>query len=213
MKKRIFWFSCIALAVVFASCTKNDETTIVPVGSESYIEEILQVIPDSTKQAFDLVLGTFPQGAIPPKIEGAFVVSPKQRVASSIENWPLNPADPEVDVYMDFYDQHNGVVTVKLTEVQEQVTDTAFVMGTGNDFTLYFIENKGYEVEATNATYHVSMKRGVVMKGRVTDEGIRDLYMAVVILAVEDDSNGVLPEYEPRTYFIYKDGDGMASRR
>lgn len=212
MKKRIFWFSCIVLAVVFASCTKNDETTIVPVGSESYIEEILQVIPDSTKQAFDLVLGTFPQGAIPPKIEGAFVVSPKQRVASSIENWPLNPADPEVDVYMDFYDQHNGVVTVKLTEVQEQVTDTAFVMGTGNDFTLYFIENKGYEVEATNATYHVSMKRGVVMKGRVTDEGIRDLYMAVVILAVEDDSNGVLPEYEPGTYFIYKDGDGMASR-
>lgn len=212
MKKRIFWFSCIVLAVVFASCTKNDETTIVPVGSESYIEEILQVIPDSTKQAFDLVLGTFPQGAIPPKIEGAFVVSPKQRVASSIENWPLNPADPEVDVYMDFYDQHNGVVTVKLTEVQEQVTDTAFVMGTGNDFTLYFIENKGYEVEATNATYHVSMKRGVVMKGRVTDDGIRDLYMAVVILAVEDDSNGVLPEYEPGTYFIYKDGDGMASR-
>lgn len=213
MKKRIFWFSCIVLAVVFASCTKNDETTIVPVGGESYIEEILQVIPDSTKQAFDLVLGTFPQGAIPPKIEGAFVVSPKQRVASSIENWPLNPADPEVDVNMDFYDQHNGVVTVKLTEVQEQVTDTAFVMGTGNDFTLYFIENKGYEVEATNATYHVSMKRGVVMKGRVTDEGIRDLYMAVVILAVEDDSNGVLPEYEPGTYFIYKDGDGMASRR
>lgn len=213
MKKRIVWLSSLVLAISFLSCTKNDDTTIVPVGPETYITDILQVIPDSTKHVFDSVFGIMPQGLVPPNIEGEYVISPKQRVASSIPNWPLNPADPELDVPFGFYDQLNGIVKVNLIEGQEQTTDTAFVKGAGNAFMTYFIENKSYNVETSDATYHVKMKRGVVMKGYVGEDGIRDLYLAVVILSVEDDSNGVIPEYAPGTYFIYKDGNGMATRQ
>lgn len=211
MKKQIIRIFILAMIVSFASCTKNDDTTIVPVGTESYIDDILNMIPDSTMHVFEAAFGAVPHGYIPANIEGEYVVAPKQRVASSVVGWPLNPPEPEPNVTLRFSDQHNGVVRVELAEAAEQTTDTAFIMGTGNDFTLYFVENKSYEIPMTD-TVHVNMERGVIIKGSVDDEGISNLYFAVVILGVEDDSNGTVPQYEPGTYFIYKDGDGKASR-
>lgn len=210
--KRIVKFLVLSLAVAFSSCTKNDDTTIIPVGTESYIDDILSVIPDSTMRAFEMAFGAVPQGYVPANIEGDYMIAPKQRVASSIAGWPLNPTDPEPNVSLRFSEQHNGVVRVELTEAQEQLTDTAFVMGSGNAFAVYYIENKSYEVPFADTAFHVDMNRGVILKGIVKDEGISNLFFAVVVLSVEDDSNGVIPQYEPGTYFIYKDGDGIASR-
>ena len=212
MKVKIVRFFLLTLVVASVSCTKNDETTIIPVGTESYIDDILSVIPDSTMQAFEEAFGNVPQGYVPANIEGDYVIAPKQRVASSVAGWPLNPADQEPNVSLRFSEQQNGVVRVELTEALEQMTDTAFVMGSGNDFTVYFIENKAYEVPFVQTSFQVNMKRGIVIKGSMTAEGIRNLYFAVVIIEVSDDSNGLIPQYEPGSYFIYKDGNGMASR-
>ena len=198
--------------LLVANCTKNDETTIIPIGTESYIDDIFSVIPDSTMQAFGDTFGNVPQGYVPVNIEGDYVIAPKQRVASNVAGWPLNPSDPEPNVGLRFSEQQNGVVRVELTEALEQMTDTAFVMGSGNDFTVYFIENKAYEVPFVQTSFHVDMKRGIVIKGSMTAEGIRNLYFAVVVMEVSDDSNGLIPQYEPGSYFIYKDGNGMASR-
>lgn len=212
MKVKIVRFFLLTLVVASVSCTKNDETTIIPVGTESYIDDIFSVIPDSTMQAFEEAFGNVPQGYVPANIEGDYVIAPKQRVASNVAGWPLNPSDPEPNVSLRFSEQQNGVVRVELTEALEQVTDTAFVMGSGNDFTVYFIENKAYEVSFVQTSFHVDMKRGIVIKGSIDAEGIRNLYFAVVVMEVSDDSNGLIPQYEPGSYFIYKDGNGMASR-
>ena len=54
----------------------------------------------------------------------------------------------------------------------------------------------------------VSMKRGIIMKGRVTDEGLADFRYATIVKETDDELD-MLPQ--PGSYYIYKDGDGTAS--
>lgn len=137
-------------------------------------------------------------------------MGPKQRVHSNLSNWYTSVVEP--NVYLTFSGQHNGIVAMDLTEETEHETDTVFVMGNGNAFTVYFIEDKIYDFPFNNNIYHVSMRRGVIMKGKVTEQGLADFQYASIILDAKDDSQGVLEQYLPGTYFIYKDGDGLAKR-
>ena len=82
--------------------------------------------------------------------------------------------------------------------------------GNGNAFAVYFIENKAYEMEIDGHTYHVSVKRGIVMKGKVMDAGLSDFRYATILMKSEDDSHGLISQYPNGSYFIYKDGDGLA---
>lgn len=201
-KLTIIGFSFFAL-VCFAmpSCTKNDETTIVPIGTEYYIDDILSVIPDTLQNKFFAAFGDVPSGTIPPKVEGSYVVDPKQRVGSNMPGWPVNTIEP--NVYLRFAKQHNGIVAMDFNETTETVTDTVFVCGSGNSFAVYYIETKDYDLGW--------MKRGVLMKGKVTADGLSDFRYATVVMATEDHSGGQFGLYPNGTYFIYKDGDGLAS--
>ena len=138
----------VAGAFAMTSCTKNDDNTIVLIGTEYYIDEILSVIPDSLETRFFAEFGSIPEGPVPPKVEGSYVMNPKQRVGSNVAGWPLQSIEP--NMYMRFSGQHNGIVTMDLNEATETVTDTVFVCGSGNAFAVYFIENKAYEIELNN---------------------------------------------------------------
>ena len=213
MKKKIIlglWL-LVASGLLLTSCTKNDESTIVLIGTEYYIDDIVSVIPDSLQSKFFAAFGSIPEGPVPPKIEGSFVMSPKQRVASNVEGWPIQTVEP--NVYLCFSKQHNGIVAMDLNEATETLTDTVFVCGSGNAFAVYFIENKAYEMEVNNHSYHVKMKRGVVMKGQVVDDGLSNFRYATIVLETEDDSGGLIEQYAKGSYFIYKDGDGKAARQ
>ncbi len=201
-KKTIKWvFGLLAASgLMMASCTKNDETTIVPIGTEYYIDDILSVIPEAMQSQFFAVFGDIPTGAIPPKVEGSFVVDPKLRVGSNMENWPVNVVEP--NVYLKFAEQHNGIAKMDLNETTETVTDTVFVCGSGDRFAVYFVEDKDYEVGW--------MRRAVVMKGKMTADGISDFRYATIVMETEDHSGGQYGLYPVGTYFIYKDGDGLA---
>ena len=209
--KRITKIGTLALiffGMVFASCTKNDENTIVLIGEERYIDDILTVIPDTLKPMFDVVFGSIPQGPVPPKIEGSFVVDPKQRVSSNVSVWPLTVIEP--NLYLKFSDQHNGVVAMDLNEATEQLTDTVFVMGHNKDFTVYFVEDKSYDVPFNEQSFHVRVKRGVIMKGTMNDYGMANFSIASIIMEAEDDSGGLLGQYAPGSFFVYRDGNGLA---
>ena len=194
---------------MLSSCTKNDENTIVVIGTEYYIDDILTVIPDSLQTQIMASFGEIPNGAVPPKIEGSYVVDPKTRVASNVEDWPLQVIEP--NTYLRFDRQHNGIAVMDLAEATEQATDTVFVMGNGSKFTVYLIEDKSYQMPVNGQTFQVWMKRGVIMRGRMTTEGIADFRLASIVMKAEDNSNGVLSQYAPGSYFIYKDGDGTAA--
>ena len=205
---RSVFFILIGTLLLASSCTKNNENTIVLIGEEFYIDDILTVIPDTLKPAFDAVFGSIPQGAVPPKIEGSCVVDTKQRVYSNVSTWPLSVVEP--NVYLRFSWQHNGVAQMDLNEATEQYTDTVFVMGNHRDFTVYYIENKSYKVPFGGQNYHVKVKRGIIMTGNVGANGYGNFKIASIIMEAEDDSNGLLNQYEPGSFFIYRDGDGVA---
>lgn len=194
---------------MLSSCTKNDENTIVVIGTEYYIDDIMTVIPDSLQTQFMAAFGEIPRGAVPPKIEGSYVVDPKTRCGSNLPDWLLQVDEP--NAYLRFTRQHNGIAVLDLNESTEHVTDTVFVMGNGNKFTVYFIEDKSYQMPYNGQSYQVWMKRGIVMRGQVTANGLADFRLASIILKAEDNSNGVLTQYAPGSYFIYKDGDGTAA--
>ena len=199
---------CVRLGIaalvltVLASCTKNDATTIVPVGPESYIDSITSVVTDA---AFWNDFGRINEGAIPPKIEGAFSVSPRKRVGTNVEGVPIDI--DELDAILSFNRQHNGLVTMALNDATNALTDTVFVMGSGDDFTAYCIEEKSFEV----LSYQVETKRGIIVKGTMTEAGIVNLRLATIVLDSRSIPEGA-PLQEVGSYFIYKDGDGLAER-
>lgn len=207
MKIKSFRFSLwflVAGGLLLGSCTKNDENTIALIGTEYYIDDILTVIPDTLQAQFFAAFDSIPEGPVPPKIEGSYVMSPKQYV------WPVNMV--EKNMWLRFSNQHNGIATMDLNESAETVTDTVFVCGNSNAFAVYFIENKQYEIPFNGQTYHARMKRGIVMKGNVTGEGLSDFRYATIIMESENDSNGQIEPSAIGSYFIYKDGDGIAKK-
>ena len=217
MKNIRLFVILFATAFILGSCTKNDDTTLTLLGSEGYVvnydkylHDILSAIPSSQVNAFKEKLRLY-EGNIPPKVEGEYVVAPKNRVASNVaaSNWLLNVHEP--NVYLKFSDQHNRVAS--MIHYEEFITeiDTVYLRGSGERFVAYYIEDKEIEY----GMYKVNIKRGVIYSGRISDEGIKYLQYASVIMDVENNSHGFIDTYPVGTFFIYEDGsyEGLAERK
>lgn len=191
---------------ILSSCVKeNKGKTIALIGMEDYIHDIGSVIPDSLQGKFEAMFQDIPTGALPVDImvpdsieEDAYVVHTNMLVKTNL--WNVSSPIPYPDVYMRFSKQHNGIVVVEFAESTEQRTDTAFIMGNNNDFTVYFAENKDISAD-------IHVKRSVVMCGTKTAGGLSNFRMAFVVLESEGDQAPT-----PGTYYYYKDGDGLAER-
>ncbi len=197
-------------AVMMAGCTKNDDTTIVILGEEEYFNEIIKVIPSDLINEFDSRFGV-QKGNIPPNVEGEFVMAPKKRVYSSLSKtvWPLDIQEP--NVYLKFESQNNRIAKFKHYEEFITSVDTIYVMGKDDRFTAYYVEDKLFDY----GIYEVKMKRGIIYSGRVSEDGIKYLKYANIIMDVQDDSHGVIETYPVGTFFIYEDGsnNGLAERK
>ena len=207
-----FWL-LMTIGIMLGSCTKvNKKETIALIGRESNIlgiEELFSKDP-IIKQSFDSVkkfIGIDFEGAIPPKIEGSYVVDPVVLLNSSEET--MSAVDDPI--FLRFTSQNNGVLTlsIKSSLIQQEVYPV-FVMGNNDNFAAYCINN--WEFPSPNQVYHVKMERGIIMWGTVTTEGLSDFRIAYIIINAEDDSNGVLHQYASGTYMIYKDGNGLAEK-
>ena len=197
-------------AIIMAGCTKNDDTTIVLLGEEEYFNEIIKVIPSDLINEFDSRFGV-QKGNLPPNVEGEFVMAPKKRVYSSLSKtvWPLDIQEP--NVYLKFESQNNRIAKFKHYEEFITSVDTIYVIGKDDRFTAYYVEDKLFDY----GIYEVKMKRGIIYSGRVTEDGIKYLKYANIIMDVQDDSHGVIETYPVGTFFIYEDGsnNGLAERK
>ena len=145
-RKRIILGFCLLLTIgmVLSSCIKeNSGKTVALIGMEDYVHNINSLIPDTLQGKFEAMFQGIPTGAVPVSIavpdsvpEDAYVVHANLLVKTNLYNVTSPIAYP--DVYMRFSKQHNGIVVVELAESTEQRTDTAYVMGNNNDFTVYF---------------------------------------------------------------------------
>lgn len=189
---------------LFQACTKNEDSTIIILGTESYVKDILEAIPDSLRNVFEQQFGEIPQGYVPPKVEGNFVIAPKRRCYSNVTTWPLDVVEPNMSLH--FTNQHNRVVEIHLTEAMDMFTDTVYVTGYDNFFTVYYQEYKSIVIDGDDAM----IKRGIIIKGEMCDDGMKDLYFANIIM----DVTGVVSDdlVKPGQFFIYRDGDGMARK-
>lgn len=204
MKKLYKGFAYLfVFMLMVSSCGKSDPVnqTITLLGTESYIIPISEMIPDSLQETIPSLFGGFHEGFYPPNIEGEYTIN-KEFCHS---NFIVDLSDSQ-DMHLRITNQHNRVASVDFYEGFTVHCDTAFIMGSGSSFTLYFEEDRNMSFE----DYHPYSKRGVVIKGEKTTEGIRNLQYGNVILDAQNGGTPYLGLFVKGWYFIYKDRDGMA---
>lgn len=195
-------------SLLLLSCTKNDDTTVILLGEEAYIEKITDVIPDTLQHVFEEYFGTIPSGYIPPNVEGEYIISPKQRIFSNVpeDNWPLDIIEPDINITMSR--QHNRECILQLKEATETLTDTVYITGYDNLFTVYYTEEKALQ----HSGYEHHITRNVIFKGEMTDYGIKNLKIASIIVNASDNSDGNLIQYKRGDFFLYEDGDNLSEK-
>ena len=232
-KKNIFGIGLLmAFCLLVSSCTKEGSNgeTIVPIGEEYFDIEELFMEPE-VKASFDEVrekMGICHEGSIlpyykdliPPKLEGSYLMNHTMLIESYMGNEHSQVAMPNVT--MNFTHQHNSIATIEFMESSmTQKTDTVYIIGNSDGFTAYFIEKKEYDQPYNGQTYHVKIKRGIIMSGSVTPNGLSGVTApeghtkfryASIIMKWENDPPVGLPQYDPGTYFIYEEDDGLAEK-
>lgn len=195
-------------SLLLLSCTKNDDTTVILLGEEAYIEKITDVIPDTLQHVFEEYFGTIPSGYIPPNVEGEYIISPKQRIFSNVpeDNWPLDIIEPDINITMSR--QHNRECILQLKEATETLTDTVYITGYDNLFTVYYTEEKTLQ----HSGYEHHITRNVIFKGEMTDYGIKNLKIASIIVNADDNSHGNIIQYKRGDFFLYEDGDNLSEK-
>ena len=195
----------IAVNIVLAMAQCKKESTagdsVMLLGTEKYVKKLTEIIPEEWQNDFFTYYGEIPQGYIPPNIEGEYTISPKQFVHSNFVD-----LFGDLDMYLKVTDQHNRVATVEFHEGENLHTDTAYIMGSKQNFSLYFEEKRTLDFYG-NLT---SVKRVVLITGEKAQEGIKNLRFGSIILEASEEVNPFFGTFVPGWFFIYKDLDGLA---
>ena len=205
--RKIYLFLVILLSVFCIGCQKSDTTgeTIILLGEESYVKPLKNFVPDSLFTTFDTIFVTHKdhthEGYIPPNIEGVYVIDPKIIYYSN-----YNDTIHSHEAYFAITDQHNRIATINLLDGGSVITDSVFIMGNDQYFTLYYTE---YKI-MPNANAYPYLIRNIFIAGKKTDEGIHDLMYGNIIIGVPDIQNPMFDNFVPGNYFIFSDPDGLA---
>ena len=204
MKKTVFILAtAVSLLLTTTQCKKESEAgeSIILLGTESYVKKLTEIIPEAWQNDFSTNYGAIPQGYIPPNIEGEYAISPKQFVYSNFID-----LSNDLNMYLKVTDQHNRVATVDFYEGEAIHTDTAYIMGSLQEFSLYFTEKRTMEFNGVRST----VDRLVLFTGEKTPGGIKNLRFGSMILDADNGASPFLGTFVPGWYFIYRDQDGLA---
>ena len=202
---------CLCILPVLPSCLEeDDETLVLPKGIKMI--PIGDVIPEDILVQLKNQM-TIHSGTTPPDIAGTYLVNPAELVFSSDGN--LDPGHIFVDVYFRLSNQNDktNILTYegKQMNSEKKVIDTATsdevsVVGSGDNFTAYFIETGNAEtVNNENTDY----RSATVISGTKTTSGIKNCSYAFVMLEKDADPDNIL--IKVGTYRIIKDGNSLAS--
>jgi hypothetical protein len=199
----------VLLALVgfmLSSCLKDDpkENTIILMGTESYVDSIGEVIPDTLLKVLadatvmQLTPAVLPQGNMPPDVQGEFVLRPKELLWYN-ENLVSDGdsirfrfgGNPSASGYYP-NGQHNRVTPCDYEENGLLGhTDSAYLMGSGNDFTAYFVLTYEHITKIDGVDYN--MTRGYVITGKMNGNGnaIDNVRVAYINLNMKVNSNNM----------------------
>lgn len=213
MRKLCFILLIMSAMLCLTGCKPGTGDTIILVGDESGFKSLQDLMtPDlepATQNAFLEAMksysGSLPDGVYPPDIMGEYKISNKQYLASNIG---FDLFDDGQDVLLRVFNQYNRMAKVDFSEGGVSRIDDAYITGSGNQFTLYFTEER--DIEIMNEIYHYN--RLIVITGTIVNDGIRELYFGNIILNVINGQNPLVGNFKPGWYFLYKDEDGLSDQ-
>jgi len=201
MKKILLGVGFILASFFFASCTKNDKSTIV-YPDPQIIPFLTEYLPMDLLELFGEENVNF--GDMPPKLDGLEFKSQHTYVATNLDT-PYSPQPGQqtpVIHYHKFKRQYIAIAEYLSKSSEEIVTHDiypVYIIGDQNAFTAYY-----YETTTTGGT----PTHAVIMTGKIGDDGIKDyMYGYKIVRYNEEKPENVYPE---GTIFIFKDTDGIS---
>ena len=211
MRKIQYILLIITVLLGLGGCKPGTDDTIILFGEETGFKSIKALMSaDLTDAQQDAFLAKMPNlsantAIIPPDIMGEYKISPKQFVESNIG---FDFFNDDKDVLLRVFDQQNRMAKVDFYEGGVSRIEDAYIIGSDNDFTLYFTEER--ELEFMGQQYHY--ERLIVITGKKASDGILNLYFGNVILNVENGQDPLVGDFERGWYFIYNDADGLSEK-
>ena len=181
----------------------QDELDYVETYEAEFDERITQEIPQEylSKMATHMPIYA---GNTPPNIEGTYLVSVQTLVYASDNHDKKTFAD----YYANFSNQNKSKNTIDFqnkevnnsgTVISQSNKTEMVLLGNGDNFTIFNVT----EGIASGAQY----KQAIILSGTMTGEGIKDIYLGILMLDKDDPNNKLM---KVGTYRIFNDGDGLA---
>ncbi|MBQ4296210.1 MAG: hypothetical protein II755_11565 [Prevotella sp.] len=187
---------------------RNDGSTITVSASkldsiityaQAYDERLAYSIPEEYLNKMGKHMPIY-AGNTPPTIEGAYSISPF--IAVFFEDYAQAPGKEYSAITIRFENQDKQKNTLDFSG-KGGVTSSAkgaAIIGSGDDFTCFFISNGESE--------GISTKAATLISGTKTSNGIKNMYYGFVLLEKGDDPNNTL--MKEGVYRVLKDGDGSS---
>ena len=165
------------------------------------VKPIDTVVPEEIREKMEPYIPIY-DGVNPPNVEGTYLASPF--VAVYCEDGHYSPGHQVVDLVLRFSNQDFTLNRIDLDTYEKGISSSsgpgAFISGDGADFSAFF------NIQGTS--YGVTFKEALVISGTMTNQGIKNLYYAFVMVEKGDDPNHKVME---AGYFrVFKDKDGLS---
>ena len=205
LKTGTYYYFC-GISATGATSIRSGVATVT-VTEPKASDPLENVIPSAISETFRKIMPIY-TGTTPPDISGEYVCSPAILVGSSLPDDDVFFGEDDLfdDMYFAFIKEANGKYSY--IEMQGEYSSresedvTVVVVGTGNNFTAYFI--------ATGESNDIPTKTATLISGTLTSEGIANFHYAFILLEKGDDLDGLLVPVN--TYRIFVDGKDLAER-
>ena len=165
----------------------------------SYPEGVRNIISDDQIRLLEESGLEVHPGLNPPRIEGSYRTTTLEATFDSTEVYPS-----VYTYYYNFYDQDDRQNSVVMDYNGGNGSDVAtgegaFLSGNGSEFSLF--------VEARGETMGVEYTQVSVYSGTVTEAGIENFQLGIILIEKEGDENDILlMPVEGRRVFVERDG-------
>jgi len=184
--KQLKILSVLFIFVIFStSCSKDDDEASDFDGS---IESVKDFFTPELVVALEDLGFNINQGDTPPNIEGSYLSAPVKLEASTVSGDFVGKSFP--DYTSIFSNQNNSRLKIDFNGMGGSQTDEGYgslISGTDNKFSVYL-------KLTSQISGSVEVVSAYAISGRMTDNGIEDFQMAILMLDDKGDPDGVYIE-------------------
>lgn len=195
MKRHFSILVILVFALVFASCSKDDDN---PKGVQSKINK---TIPEEYLQIVRGLGMVTHHGDTPPDITGTYYMNPNLLLRSNTPNDP--PSNSAfVNYTIKFFNQNSSNYNISFSgsaSGESDESNSAVIAGSGDDFTVY--------AQSTTTIGANSVVLGVIYSGTLENGKVKNMMRAIIVI---DDSKGGPNLLKKGNARVFHDGDKIS---